>query len=188
MARRRALDGWSFASLEKIERARELRRAMTPAEQALWRALRGKALGPRVRPQHVIRGWMVDFYCFAARLVIEVDGDVHDLQRAEDERRTEALQLEGLEVLRVRNEEVLTNMAGVLVRIAQAIHRPSVGPDHGRREGCAHPGCVGHGRSVTRARSATRSCRRGRRRDAANRASGATRRRARRTAKPGACL
>ena len=124
MARRRALDGWSFASPDKTERARELRRAMTPAEQALWRVLRGKALGPRVRPQHVIRGWIVDFYCFAARLVIEVDGDVHDMQRAEDERRTHALQLEGLDVLRVRNDEVLTDMAGVVLRIVEAIHRP----------------------------------------------------------------
>ena len=38
---------------------------------------------PRVRPQHLIRRWIVDFYCFATRLVIEVDGDVHDMQRAE---------------------------------------------------------------------------------------------------------
>mgnify|MGYP002632024836 FL=1 len=82
-----------------------------------------------MRPQHVIRGWIVDFYCFAARLVIEVDGDVHDMQRAEDERRTHALQLEGLEVLRVRNEEVLTDMAGVVARIVEAIHQPSVAPD-----------------------------------------------------------
>ena len=139
MARRRALDGWSFASRDKIERARELRRAMTPAEEALWRALRGKALGPRLRPQHVIRGWIVDFYCFAARLVIEVDGDVHDLQRAEDERRTEALQLEGLKVLRVRNEEVLTDMAGVVARIAEALDHAQIDSDRGRCDVSAHP-------------------------------------------------
>ena len=132
MARRRALDGWSFASPGKTEHARELRRAMTPAEQALWTVLRGKALGPRVRPQPVIRGWIVDFYCYAARLVIEVDGDIHDLQRAEDERRTRALHLEGLKVLRVRNEEVLTEMADVVARIVEAIHHPRVGPDQGR--------------------------------------------------------
>ena len=85
-----------------------------------------------MRPQPVIRGWIVDFYCYAARLVIEVDGDIHDLQRAEDERRTLALHLEGLEVLRVRNEEVLTEMADVVARIVEAIHPPRVGPDQGR--------------------------------------------------------
>ena len=86
--------------------------------------------GPRVRPQHVIRGWIVDSYCYAARLVIEVDGDIHDLQRAEDERRTRALHLEGLEVLRVRNEEVLSEIADFVARIVEAIHPPTVGPDH----------------------------------------------------------
>ena len=131
MARRRALDGWSFASPDKTERARALRRAMTPAERALWRVLRGKALGLRVRPQHVIRGWIVDFYCFSARLVIEVDGDVHDMQQPEDERRTHALHLEGLQVLRVRNEEVLSEVADVVARIVQAIQRSRVGSDEG---------------------------------------------------------
>ena len=57
------------------------------------------------RPQPLICEWIVDFDCFAARLVIEVDGDVHDRQRAEDERRTHALQFEGLEVLRAQTGE-----------------------------------------------------------------------------------
>jgi len=128
MARRRALEEWSFASPNKIERARALRRAMTPAEQALWAVLRGKALGLRVRPQHVIRGWIVDFYAFAASLVIEVDGDVHDLQCEEDARRTDALRDEGLAVLRVRNDEVLSDLPRVVARIVDAIHAPSLSP------------------------------------------------------------
>jgi very-short-patch-repair endonuclease len=53
--------------------------------------------------------------------VVEVDGDVHDLQIAEDERRTEALRAEGLTVLRARNEEVFDDLPGVLRRIEQAI-------------------------------------------------------------------
>lgn len=124
MARRRGNQEGSFASPNKVERARELRRAMTAAERVLWGVLRGKALGLRVRSQHVIRGWIVDFYIFAASLVIEVDGDVHDLQREDDERRTEALQAEGLTVLRVRNDEVLTDPSGVVARIVEAIHAP----------------------------------------------------------------
>jgi len=94
---------------------------MTPAERCLWRGLRRTSLGVRARPQHVIRGWIVDFYVAAWRLVIEVDGDVHDLQVDEDARRTEALCAEGLVVMRVRNDEVMTNLAGVLQRIASAL-------------------------------------------------------------------
>jgi very-short-patch-repair endonuclease len=131
MARRRGKEEGSFASPDKIQRARELRRAMTAAERVLWAVLRGKALGLRVRPQHVIRGWIVDFYIFAASLVIEVDGDVHDLQREDDERRTEALQAEGLTVLRVRNDEVLTDPSGVVKRIIEVIHAPRASPPAG---------------------------------------------------------
>jgi very-short-patch-repair endonuclease len=121
MARRRARDDRAYAHHEKVELARALRRPLTPAEQVLWSALRGKQLGVRARVQHVIRGWIVDFYLPAARLVVEVDGDVHDLQIAEDERRTEALRAEGLTVLRARNEEVFDDLPGVLRRIEQAI-------------------------------------------------------------------
>ena len=87
MMRRRVGEA-PWAVREKVERARALRRAMTPAERCLWRGLRRTALGVRARPQHVIRGWIVDFYIAAWRLVIEVDGDVHDLQVDEDARRT----------------------------------------------------------------------------------------------------
>lgn len=72
---------------EKLQRSRELRREMTPAEKILWEELRGSKLGVRFRRQQVIQGFIVDFYCHWAGLVVEVDGDVHDLQREEDERR-----------------------------------------------------------------------------------------------------
>ena len=94
---------------------------MTPTERRLWAALRRDALGCRVRPQHVIRGWIVDFYIASARLVIEVDGDVHDLQLDEDERRTAALGAEGLRVIRFRNEEVLDALPWVIARIVDAL-------------------------------------------------------------------
>ena len=94
---------------------------MTLAEARVWGALCGKALGCRVRNQHVIRGWIVDFYIASARLVIEVDGDVHDLQVEEDARRTLALEAEGLRVIRVRNEAVLANLPQVIARIVDAV-------------------------------------------------------------------
>ena len=109
------------AERSKVELARALRRAMTPAERCLWHGLRRASLGVRARPQHVIRGWIVDFYVAPWRLVIEVDGDIRDLQRDEDARRTEALCAEGLAMMRVRNDEVLADLPGVLQRIRSAM-------------------------------------------------------------------
>jgi leucyl-tRNA synthetase len=121
MVRRRALDGQGSAAPRKVEIARRLRREMTDAERLLWSALRGKSLGCRVRTQHVILGWIVDFYIASAGVVIEVDGDMHDLQIDEDQRRTLALEAEGLHVLRVRNDAVLHALPDVIARIVDAV-------------------------------------------------------------------
>ncbi|MBK9210147.1 MAG: DUF559 domain-containing protein [Anaerolineales bacterium] len=59
----------------KLERARELRRDMTPAEKILWEELRRNKLGVHFRRQQVIERFIADFYCHSASLVIEVDGD-----------------------------------------------------------------------------------------------------------------
>jgi len=66
-------------SKEKLQRAKELRREMTPAEKILWEELRANKLGVHFRRQQVIAGFIVDFYCHRAGLVVEVDGDIHDL-------------------------------------------------------------------------------------------------------------
>src|SRR3990172_6754032 len=63
---------------EKLERARELRLEMTPAEKTLWQELRGNKLGAHFRRQQVIAGFIVDFYCHKADLVIELDGNIHE--------------------------------------------------------------------------------------------------------------
>ena len=91
---------------EKLQRAKELRRDMTPAEKILWQELRGNKLGVHFRRQQVIAGFIVDFYCHKAGLVIEVDGDIHDLQQDEDARREKVLSEMGLRIVRFRNEEV----------------------------------------------------------------------------------
>ena len=57
---------------------------MTPAEKILWNELRANKLGVHFRRQQVIAGFIVDFYCHKAGLVVEVDGDIHDLQKEED--------------------------------------------------------------------------------------------------------
>ena len=101
----------------KLERAKELRREMTPAEKILWSELRANKLGVRFRRQQVIQGFIVDFYCHQASLVVEVDGDIHDLQKEEDERREKALSALGLRVVRFRNDEVERNLSAVVGKI-----------------------------------------------------------------------
>ena len=102
---------------EMQERAKELRRAMTPAEQKLWQAVRGKQLGVRVRRQHGVERTIFDFYCPACKLVIEVDGDVHKGRVIEDEIRTEYVAQYGYTVIRFSNNEVLNDLDEVLKRI-----------------------------------------------------------------------
>jgi len=80
----------------KLQRAKELRRDMTPAEKILWEELRANKLGVHFRRQQVIAGFIVDFYCHKSALVVEVDGDVHDLQQEEDARREKVLSALGL--------------------------------------------------------------------------------------------
>ncbi|HBY46141.1 MAG TPA: DUF559 domain-containing protein [Thermomicrobiales bacterium] len=101
------------------DRARELRQSMTPAEEWLWEALRGGRLdGLKFRRQQVIGGYIADFYCDAAGLVIEVDGPVHDTQAGLDQAREEAINLHGLRVLRFPNDRVLNQLPDVLAAIA----------------------------------------------------------------------
>ena len=85
----------------------ELRRDMTPAEKLLWQELRANKLGVHFRRQQVIAGFIVDFYCHTASLVVEVDGDIHDLQQEEDVRREKALHEIGLRIVRFRNDELV---------------------------------------------------------------------------------
>lgn len=89
---------------EKLQRAKELRREMTPAEKILWEELRANKLGVHFRRQQVIAGFIVDFYCHKAALVVEADGNIHDLQKEEDERREKVLSELGLKVVRFGND------------------------------------------------------------------------------------
>jgi very-short-patch-repair endonuclease len=106
---------------EKLQRARELRRDMTPAEKIFWEELRANKLGVHFRRQQVIAGFIVDFYCHKAGLVVEVDGDIHDLQKEEDARRERALSELGLRIVRFRNDEVLKNVSVVATKIQKMI-------------------------------------------------------------------
>ena len=115
---------------EKVERSRELRREMTPAEKRLWQEVRAKKLGVRFRrhtcpggrcQRQIIAGFIVDFYCHKAALVVEVDGDIYDLQQEEDTRREKVLREMGLTIVRFRNEDVIQALPMVVGRIRSLI-------------------------------------------------------------------
>ena len=101
----------------KLQRAKELRRDMTPAEKILWNELRANKLGVHFRRQQIIAGFIVDFYCHKAGLVVEVDGDVHDLQQEEDTKREKVLSEMGLTVVRFGNDEVMRDWFTVAGKI-----------------------------------------------------------------------
>ena len=105
---------------EKQQRAKELRREMTPAENLLWQELRtNKLVGWHFRRQQVIDGYIVDFYCHAASLIVEVDGGIHETQKDEDAERDAHLISRGFRILRVTNDEVSNDMQGILQEILE---------------------------------------------------------------------
>jgi very-short-patch-repair endonuclease len=92
-----------------------LRSSQTNAEQRLWYYLRNRHFqGFKFRRQQTLQGYIVDFVCLERKLVIELDGGQHADQQTYDEIRTQKLQQEGFRVLRFWNNEVFTNIEGVL--------------------------------------------------------------------------
>lgn len=112
------------ASRELRQQARVLRQELTPAERLLWNGLRGWKIG-KFRRQHPVERFILDFYCPAARLCVELDGGIHDEadQRARDAARTAALEAHGIRVLRFQNDEVLDDPRVVLRRIEAELKR-----------------------------------------------------------------
>jgi very-short-patch-repair endonuclease len=114
--------GFQFAGL--TERARELRTAQTAAEAKLWSLLRNKQLrGFKFRRQHQFGGYIADFYCHEAQLIVECDGSVHDgsEQWHHDQRRDAYMIANGLRVLRFTNEEILADTGKVLETISSVL-------------------------------------------------------------------
>jgi very-short-patch-repair endonuclease len=105
--------------------ARRCRHAPTRSEALLWQELRGGQLGAKFRRQHPIGPLIVDFCCPRLRLVIEVDGPVHDQQTDRDGARQHLLEARGYHVLRLTAHEVETNISAAVQRVALAIHQLS---------------------------------------------------------------
>jgi very-short-patch-repair endonuclease len=94
-------------TLEKRQLAERMRAEQTPSEAILWEQLRNnRLLGLKFRRQQPIDGFIVDFYCHAISLVIEVDGAVHTDQQQYDRERDAILQQRGLTIVRITNDEI----------------------------------------------------------------------------------
>lgn len=99
-----------------------MRRNATDAERLLWSRLRNRQIGgARFRRQHPAGGFIVDFLCVDAKLMIEVDGGQHAENAGADRERDARLAQAGYRVLRFWNNEVLGNVDGVLEVIAEAV-------------------------------------------------------------------
>ncbi len=98
-----------------------LRRQSTPAEEYLWQALRNRKLhGLRFRRQHPVGRFILDFFCPACKLVIELDGGIHTQQIDYDAIRTQEMEAYGYHVIRFENQQVLNDLDSVLDAIYQA--------------------------------------------------------------------
>jgi len=98
--------------------AKQLRRHMTGAEKLLWEKIKSKKrMGCRFRRQHIILGWIADFYCPQFGLVIEVDGSSHWNKREKDEFRDNTMIKHGFRIMRFTNDEVLNRLPSVIEKI-----------------------------------------------------------------------
>jgi len=106
------------AKPETFEAARILRENMTLSEKLLWERLKLKQIcGVRFRRQHPIDFFIADFYCHEAKLVVEIDGEIHNHQREYDDGRSAEMERYSLKVLRFTNKEIENNIDNVLKRI-----------------------------------------------------------------------
>ncbi len=105
--------------------ARRLRKNTTDAERLLWARLRRKQFdGYRFRRQVPIAGFITDFACHSAKLIVELDGGHHADNAEQDRRRAAMIELEGYHVIRFWNNDVFENLEGVLERIREALPEP----------------------------------------------------------------
>jgi very-short-patch-repair endonuclease len=125
-----------------VERAKRLRRKMSPAEIMLWRALRTRPGGYKFRHEHAAGFYSLDFYCSKAALCVEVDGDAHEMgdNTARDERRDAWLLDQGIETVRIPAREVFDDLEPVVTLIVEkcAARSPSTaygGPPPPQRRG-----------------------------------------------------
>jgi cyclase len=106
-----------------FELAKDLRRNMTDAEKLLWNHLKAGVKGLKFRRQHPIGIYIADFYCHKLKLIIEVDGSIHDVQevRENDGKRESDLKEWGNTIIRFSNDRVFKNLDSVLDEINKTV-------------------------------------------------------------------
>ncbi len=105
-----------------LSRAKEMRKNPTKAESVLWNELRTKKVGFKFRQQHPIDNYIVDFVCLSKRLIIEVDGEIHQYQLEKDgERELLLKEKKGFKILRFTNDEVINSLETVLLKIEETL-------------------------------------------------------------------
>ena len=113
-------------------RAKQLRQAMTRAETLLWRYLKANRIdGLGFRRQVPFRNYIADFVCMSAKIIVELDGESHDFEERQkaDQSRDAFFASEGFQVLRFTNEQLMSNLEGVVEVIRQtAASRASGSP------------------------------------------------------------
>jgi very-short-patch-repair endonuclease len=117
---RSVLTGREKSSVLEL-RARQMRCAMTPSEQALWAALRGYRLGVYFRCQVVVGSFIVDFLAPTPRVIVEVDGGYHARRRTADARRQRKLERLGYRVVRLEAELVLRDLPAAVAKVRAAL-------------------------------------------------------------------
>jgi len=107
--------------LNRFQKA--LRTHQTKAEALLWQYLRSRRLqGWKFRRQHILQGYIVDFVCLEKKCIIELDGGQHADQTDYDAHRTKVLEKDGFKVIRFWNNEVLSNLEGMLGMLLNTPH------------------------------------------------------------------
>ena len=116
-------NAYSYCAVENKNNAVKNRRPMTQAEEVLWQELRGTKLGVHFRRQHVIGTYIADFVSLKNRLIIEVDGEYHQLpeQQLLDAERTKYFEQKGYRVIRFTNAQVLNDLEMVMSRLIKAL-------------------------------------------------------------------
>lgn len=107
-----------------FQNAEVLRKDMTVAEKKLWDRLNKSQLGVRFKAQHPIDIFIADFYCHKFKLVVEIDGGIHETQKEYDEGRTAELESWGLTIIRFCNEEVMNDIEKVVEMIKNHLNLP----------------------------------------------------------------
>jgi methylmalonyl-CoA mutase cobalamin-binding domain/chain len=134
-----------------IDKAKEMRHLPTKAEDALWECIRNRKIDYKIRRQHIVNGYIADFICIEKRVIIEVDGGIHQTkeQKEHDTFRTEVLNNSGFFVMRFTNEEVLENPYNVAKQIKEQLNNlPSYNQSNQNDTDASLPSPQGEGSGV----------------------------------------